>query len=112
MITKYKLIEILVILLFAISIDQLTKTIAYHELFLLKKVVHVSNFLSLRPVWNNGISFGMFQDFGNYGRFTFTIIAIIISAWLIYSSINLQKFSSVGYNLIAGGALGNAIDRE
>ena len=60
---------------------------------------------------NNGISFGMFQDFGDYGRFTFTIIAFIISVWLIWSSINLQRLSSIGYILIAGGALGNATDR-
>lgn len=111
MINKNKLIEILLILLFTIIIDQITKLIAYRELFLMQKIIYVSDYLSFRPVWNNGISFGMFQNFGNYGRFLFTTIAILISIWLILSSINLQKFSSIGYNLIAGGALGNAIDR-
>ena len=53
----------------------------------------------------------MFQDLGNYGRYTFTSIAILISIWLIYFSLKLQKLSSIGYILIAGGALGNAIDR-
>ena len=111
MFPKQKFLRIIVILFFTILIDQTTKTIAYKELFLTDHIFYVNDFLSLRPVWNNGISFGMFQDFGNYGRFTFTTIAIIISAWLIWSSINLQKLSSIGYILIAGGALGNATDR-
>ena len=108
---KPKFLKIITILFFTILIDQITKSFAYKELFLTGQIIYVNDFLSLRPVWNNGISFGMFQDFGNYGRFTFTIIAILISVWLIWSSINLQKLSSIGYILIAGGALGNATDR-
>ena len=111
MVNKRKYIRIFFILLLVISIDQVTKIIAYQQLFLENKVIHINTILSFRPVWNNGISFGMFQDFGNYGRFTFTIIAILISVWLIWSSINLQRLSSIGYILIAGGALGNATDR-
>tara|TARA_B100001996_G_C18521063_1_gene539270 strand:+ start:286 stop:774 length:489 start_codon:yes stop_codon:yes gene_type:complete len=108
---KRKYIRIFFILLLVISIDQVTKIIAYQQLFLENKVIHINTILSFRPVWNNGISFGMFQDFGNYGRFTFSIIAIIISCWLIWSSIKINKFSAIAYLLIAGGALGNVLDR-
>ena len=108
---RHKFIQIILILFFTITIDQITKNIAYQELFLLKKIIHLTEYLSLRPVWNSGISFGMLQDYGNFGRFTFTIIAVIISIWLIWNSIYLKTISSIGYNLIAGGALGNAIDR-
>ena len=108
---KQKFLKIIIILFFTISIDQLSKSIAYKELFLKDNIFYINEFLSLTPVWNKGISFGMFQDFGDYGRFTFTIIAFIISVWLIWSSINLQRLSSIGYILIAGGALGNATDR-
>ena len=71
MFPKQKFLRIIVILFITILIDQTTKTIAYKELFLTDHIFYVNDFLSLRPVWNNGISFGMFQDFGNYGRFTF-----------------------------------------
>ena len=108
---KQKFLKIIIILFFTISIDQLSKSIAYKKLFLKDNIIYINEFLSLTPVWNKGISFGMFQDFGDYGRFTFTIIAFIISVWLIWSSINLQRLSSIGYILIAGGALGNATDR-
>ena len=77
MVNKSKYIRILFILLLVILIDQITKIIAYQQLFLENKIIHINTILSLRPVWNDGISFGMFQDFGNYGRFTFSIIAII-----------------------------------
>ena len=111
MFSNPKFLEIIIILFFTILIDQITKSFAYKELFLTGQIFYINDFLSFTPVWNNGISFGMFQDFGNYGRFSFTIIAILISVWLIWSSINLQRLSSIGYILIAGGALGNATDR-
>ena len=111
MVDKRKYIRIIFILFLVISIDQVTKIIAYNHLFIENKIVHVNAILSLRPVWNNGISFGMLQDFGNYGRFTFSIIAIIISCWLIWSSMKINKISALSYLLIAGGALGNVLDR-
>ena len=65
----------------------------------------------MTPVWNSGISFGFFQDSGELGRYGFTIFAFAVSAWLIYSSIKLPRYSSLGFILIASGAIGNAIDR-
>ncbi len=103
--------RVLLIIILVITSDQITKYIAYNNLFLENKIIHINSFLSMRPVWNSGISFGMFQGFGNFGRFTFSIIAIIISCWLIWSSLKVQNISSVGYIFIAGGALGNVIDR-
>jgi signal peptidase II len=65
----------------------------------------------MTPVWNSGISFGFFQDSGELGRYGFTGFAFGVSIWLIYSSIKLPRYSSLGFILIASGAIGNAIDR-
>ena len=65
----------------------------------------------MTPVWNSGISFGFFQDSGEIGRYGFTIFAFLVSSWLIYSSFKLPRYSSLGFILIASGAIGNAIDR-
>ena len=111
MVEKKTYIKIIFILFLVISIDQVTKIIAYQHLFIENKIIHLNEILSLRPVWNNGISFGMFQNFGNYGRFTFAIIATMISCWLIWSSMKINKVSALAYLLIAGGALGNVLDR-
>ena len=70
-----------------------------------------SSFLSMTPVWNSGISFGFFQNSGEIGRYGFTIFAFIVSIWLMYSSFKLPRYSSLGFILIASGAIGNAIDR-
>ncbi len=111
MFVKKKYLETIFLLLFTIGLDQISKFIAFKVLFLKNQIIYVNSFLSMRPVWNKGISFGMFQDSGNLGKFLFTFIAISISIWLIWSSRKLSKFSSLGYILIAGGALGNALDR-
>ena len=45
------------------------------------------------------------------GRYGFTIFAFLVSIWLIFSSFKLPRYSSLGFVLIASGAIGNAIDR-
>ncbi len=103
--------KIFIILFFAIFFDQLTKYFAYIHLFNVQKVIFINEFMNLRPVWNDGISFGMLQGLGSFGRFFFIIVACIIALWLIFNSVKLNKYSFISYNLIAGGALGNVTDR-
>jgi len=108
---KKFIINVILILCLTIFIDQLTKYIAYIVLFENQQVLIVNHYLNFRPVWNDGISFGMLQGYGNLGRVTFIIIAIIISLWIILYSKKLNTTGFVGYNMIAGGAIGNVIDR-
>ena len=75
----------------------------------LRKIIN--HYLNFRPVWNDGISFGMLQGYGNLGRVIFIVIALIISLWIIIYSKKLNTIGFVGYNMIAGGAIGNVIDR-
>ena len=108
---KKFVISVILILSITIILDQLTKHIAFIVLFKDKQVLIINQFLNFRPVWNDGISFGMFQGYGNYGRIVFIIIALIISLWIIIYSKKLNTIGFIGYNLIAGGAIGNVIDR-
>ena len=104
-------IGIILILSITISIDQLTKYIAFIVLFKDQHVLIINPFLNFRPVWNDGISFGMLQGYGNVGRVIFIIIASIISLCIIIFSKNQNTIGFTGYNMIAGGAIGNVIDR-
>ena len=79
-------IKIFFILSIVIFFDQLTKYFAYIYLFKNQKIIFINELLNLRPVWNDGISFGMLQGFGFFGRVVFIIIASSISLWLIFSS--------------------------
>ena len=108
---KKFIISVILILSVTITLDQLTKYIAFINLFKYKQVLIINNFLNFRPVWNDGISFGMLQGYGNISRVTFIIIALIISLWIIIYSKKLNTIGFIGYNMIAGGAIGNVIDR-
>lgn len=69
-------------------------------------------FLDLTVVWNRGISYGLFQQDGDAGRWILTAIkivaAIVLSFWLRKAA---DRMEAIGIGLIIGGAIGNAIDR-
>ena len=103
--------NLLIILILFIFLDYVSKQWAIENLFNQFKSIEISSFLSMTPVWNSGVSFGFFQNSGDIGRYFFTIFAFAVSIWLILSSFKLPRYSSLGFILIASGAIGNAIDR-
>lgn len=71
--------------------------------------IDVTSFFNLSMVWNQGVSFGMFQSDNPW---PLVIIALIISIafgiWLYKSKSWVEALS---LSFIVGGALGNVIDR-
>ena len=108
---NFGIFNLLLIFLIFIFFDYVSKLWAVENLFMQYRSIELTSFLSMTPVWNSGISFGFFQDSGELGRYGFTGFAFGVSIWLIYSSIKLPRYSSLGFILIASGAIGNAIDR-
>ena len=108
---NFGIFNLLLIFLIFIFFDYVSKLWAIENLFMQYRSIELTSFLSMTPVWNSGISFGFFQDSGELGRYVFTVFAFVVSIWLIYSSIKLPRYSSLGFILIASGAIGNAIDR-
>ena len=108
---NFGIFNLLFIFFIFIYFDYVSKLWAIENLFIQYKSIELTSFLSMTPVWNRGISFGLFQDSGEIGRYGFTIFALLVSSWLIYSSFKLPRYSSLGFILIASGAIGNAIDR-
>lgn len=74
--------------------------------------IRVAPFLDLVLVWNQGISYGLFQQEGDLGRWllvAFTLVVIVVlSVWLYRAH---DRWSAASLALIVGGAVGNAIDR-
>ena len=103
--------NLLLILITFIFLDYASKLWAIENLFIKYQSIKLTSFLSMTPVWNSGISFGFFQSSGEMGRYCFTIFAFLVSIWLIFSSFKMPRYSSLGFILIASGAIGNAIDR-
>ena len=108
---NFGIFNLLLIFLIFIFFDYVSKLWAIENLFMQYRSIELTSFLSMTPVWNSGISFGFFQNSGELGRYGFTGFAFGVSIWLIYSSIKLPRNSSLGFILIASGAIGNAIDR-
>ncbi len=68
--------------------------------------------LSLTMVWNQGVTFGMFKADGAWGPLVLVAVAIAIvvalGAWLRRAETRLV---AVSLGAIAGGAIGNVLDR-
>ena len=69
-------------------------------------------FLDIFLAWNHGISFSLFQqntDFGRWSLFAFKIVAaVLLALWLWRAG---TRLAGLALGLVIGGALGNAIDR-
>lgn len=75
-------------------------------------VVEITSFLNLVMVWNPGVSYGLFAQETEWGRWllvAFNIVAVIgLWFWLARQHKGWEAFA---IGLIMGGALGNALDR-
>ena len=74
--------------------------------------VRVWPLFDLVMVWNRGISYGLFQQEGDLGRYALVVLSIAASiglgVWLWRAP---SKLVAVALGLLIGGALGNAVDR-
>ena len=80
-------------------------------LFFPPRQIELTTFLSLTPVWNSGISFGLFSENPYIGLVTIPVLAVAVVFWLIWQLNELTRIQTLGASFIAGGALGNVLDR-
>jgi signal peptidase II len=77
-----------------------------------REPVVLGPFLNLIVVWNRGISYGLFQQHSDLGRWLLTGLSILAAvALLIWIRRAENRLLALALGLIAGGAIGNAIDR-
>ena len=99
--------------LITLVLDQATKlyTLFIYDLPM-KEPVEFAPFINLIVVWNRGISYGLFQQHSDVGRWVLIVISILaaigLSFWIRRTTARLLA-ASLG--LIVGGAIGNVIDR-
>jgi signal peptidase II len=78
----------------------------------LKEPVVLAPFLELIVVWNRGISYGLFQQDSELGRWALFAVmiaaAVGLSVWMARAT---SRLLATSLGLIVGGAIGNAIDR-
>ncbi len=71
----------------------------------------VTGFFNLVKVWNNGVSFGMFNDLAGGKYIILAVNLSILSALLIWLYRNQIMYLTIAIGLIIGGAIGNIVDR-
>jgi signal peptidase II len=94
-------------------LDQLSKYLVVHTLDLAKvgRIEVFPPFLVFRMAWNTGVNFGLLS--GADMRWVLIAVAVVITAavliWVRREGGN--RWSQIGAGLLAGGALGNVVDR-
>lgn len=94
-------------------LDQITKLALIHGTDLrLTYPWPLTPFFDLTVVWNYGISYGLFQQHSELGRWALTAFklgaAVFLTFWLRKTE---GRAEAAGIGMIIGGAAGNALDR-
>ena len=72
----------------------------------------VTSFMNIVLAWNRGISYGLFQQGTDIGRWALVVISIVAAIWLGRWMWREQRsLTVVSLALVVGGALGNGLDR-
>lgn len=99
-----------IIFVASIVIDQITKFWAVNVLKNGGSIKIIGDFLRFTYAENKGAAFSILQN--QRGFFIIiTIIMLIVLAYIYFKTKNISKMSKLSIAMIAGGAIGNFIDR-
>jgi signal peptidase II len=107
--TRYGLIVALIVC----AIDQGSKLWLLDVFDLANRgIVHLTPFLDFVLTWNTGISYGLFPQESDFGRYLLLALkaAAVIILW-IWLALAESRLTALALGLIIGGAFGNAVDR-
>ncbi len=77
------------------------------------RVIEVTPFFNLRLGYNPGVSFGLFPAESDLARYVLIGFALTVTCCILWFGLRSQQgLERLGFGLIAGGALGNVIDRS
>ena len=94
-----------------VVLDLLSKNWVLDLIFFPPRQIVLTSFLNLTPVWNSGISFGLFQNQQLVGTRVIPFLAVLVVLWLFFTLYELSTLQRFAAGLISGGAMGNVIDR-
>ena len=117
---KYKALFIsILIIVFGISIDQITKQYALNTIQELERKtnyihhhIKVFNGFNIVLVYNKGVSFGILNNNNKSTKYILTSFIIMITVFIGYLIVKSKNlWETITYSLIFTGAIGNIIDR-
>ena len=109
--SKNKIVSIILIISSIFLIDQISKKYIIEYFNSNNSIIYINSFLNFDLIWNKGIAFGLL-DFQN--TLIYDLITIIIGILILIIFYLLKIYNDLSiyyYSMIAGGAIGNLIDR-
>lgn len=74
--------------------------------------IRLTPWLDFVLVWNRGISYGLFQQESDLGRWLLVGVTIVATiALTVWMARTTSRLSAVALGLVVGGAVGNGVDR-
>ena len=94
-----------------LGLDQLSKILLRGYLSPAEIKEIIPGFFNLIYLWNPGVAFGLFAEDGSRLRYFVVVANLLAAGGLFWYSRRQKRISQFFSGLIAGGALGNLIDR-
>jgi signal peptidase II len=96
-----------------LGLDQVTKLwLLYAFQLLPQPFIRVTSYFSLVMVWNHGVSFGMLSQGSTLRTYLLIMLAVTISLFMLRLALKTPSaLERVGYAMVIGGAMSNALDR-
>lgn len=102
----------LLVWLAVLIIDQTSKFLIYGFLKQQGNSLEITSFFNLVSAWNTGVSFSLFANGGEIGRWILISITGLVSLGLVYALLcTHSRVTAIAFGLILGGAVGNLLDR-
>jgi len=74
--------------------------------------VLIPGLADFRPAWNRGVSFSLFTQDSETGRYLLMAALAVISAGVAFAAWRAtSRLQAIAYGLVLAGALGNLVDR-
>ena len=101
-----------VVVLIVIAVDQISK-FAVEARYALHEFEPVTSFFNLGLTYNPGAAFSFLANHDGWQRWFFTVLAVAAAAVFMFQIYHSRQkiVQNVGFAMIAGGALGNMLDR-
>ena len=106
------MIQFAMIAFVIILADAVSKAVMLSLIFNPPRIIELLPILNFAPAWNEGVSFGLLAQGGQWTRHGISLLAVVVVLWLFFQLPILAKWQKIGAALISGGAIGNVIDRQ
>ena len=96
-----------------LAADQASKWWVLHGLDLpALRQVELLPVLNFTMVWNQGVTFGLLNGFGEWGRLILAVVSLgVVAALAVWLRRAESRLVAASIGAIAGGAIGNVVDR-